>query len=155
MKRVFRVNAPFLDGLFSRGISRGKNGPLRRSGRWPIKVGKRRIEERKRPGLFSGTRHDGKRPSKKAHEKVYDFCLARNCWHLSGRFFMIFDVVPFRQPLSQSAGSFKKGPIFCNCNGSFIRPTLRAATPIACHDSWLLWEFHLVLPDCNIQNFWA
>ena len=53
------LNAPFLNGLFSRGFSRGKNDPLRPSGKRPMKVGKRPIKEGNRPinanGQFSCT----------------------------------------------------------------------------------------------------
>ena len=43
------LNGPFLNGLFSRGFSRGKTAHLRHSEKRPIKVGKRPIKEGKRP----------------------------------------------------------------------------------------------------------
>ena len=68
------LNAPFLNGLFSKGFQEGK-GPLRYSGKRPIKVGRWPIKEWKRPikatGQFSGTPKENG-PSKKAHEEVYE-----------------------------------------------------------------------------------
>ena len=52
------LNGPFLNGRFPGHFQEG-NGPLRHSGKQPIKVGKRPLKEGKRPikvnGLFSGT----------------------------------------------------------------------------------------------------
>ena len=65
------LNAPFLKKrLFSKGIFTRENGPLRHSGRRPIKVGKRPIKVGERPikpnGLFRARRHGGKWPLKKS-----------------------------------------------------------------------------------------
>ena len=49
---IKNLSMGFLNGLFSSGFSRGENGPLKRSGKRPIKHRKRRI---KADGLFSGT----------------------------------------------------------------------------------------------------
>ena len=55
------------------------NGPLRHSGKRPIKVGKRPIQEGKRTisalmGSFRAPRHDGKRPLEEVYEIFADFC---------------------------------------------------------------------------------
>ena len=72
-------SAPFLNGLFSKGYSRGKtahlgirgNGPLR-SENGPLRRGNASL---RLMGSFRAPRRGGKRPLKKGPiEEVYDFC---------------------------------------------------------------------------------
>ena len=52
------VNAPLLSALFPGDFKR-ENGPLRHSGKRPIKIGKRPIKEGKQMGSFRAPSHGG------------------------------------------------------------------------------------------------